>query len=128
VIEAAVGQVVVCLTVLLMSPLLKGTIDNLKAKLRSRRGPSPLQPRYDLAKLFRKEHTVTPSASWVFRVAPFVAFAAPVAFAVLIPVLAAFPVSWVFMADMVGSGFVIGGRRLHRQPGRHGWRWRPPGP
>jgi formate hydrogenlyase subunit 4 len=104
---AAVGQAVAVLTVLLMSPLLKGTIDTLKARVQSRRGPSPLQPYYDLAKLFGKQRTATPYASFVFRIAPYVAFAAPVAFAVLIPVLTASPLSWAFMADMVGSGFVI---------------------
>jgi len=106
-LEAAVGQLVAVLTVLLMSPLLKGVIDNLKAKVQSRRGPSPLQPYYDLAKLFRKQRTVTPYASIMFRATPYIAFAAPIAFAILIPVLTAFPVSWAFMADMVASGFVL---------------------
>jgi formate hydrogenlyase subunit 4 len=107
-VEAAIAQTVAVLTVVLMAPLLKGTIDNLKAKVQSRRGPSPLQPYFDLAKLFRKQRTVTPDASPVFRAAPYVAFAAPIAFAVLIPVLTATPVTWAFMADMVGSGFVLG--------------------
>src|SRR5579884_2275018 len=91
-----------------MAPLLKGVIDNLKARVQSRRGPSPLQPYHDLAKLFRKQRTVTADASPIFRAAPYVAFAAPVAFAVLIPVLTAAPMTWAFMADMVGSGFVLG--------------------
>jgi formate hydrogenlyase subunit 4 len=108
VLEAAIAQTVAVLTVLLMAPLLKGTIDNFKAKVQSRRGPSPLQPYYDLAKLFRKQRTRTPDASLVSQAAPYVAFAAPIAFAVLIPVLTATPVTWAFMADMVGSGFVLG--------------------
>ena len=107
-LAAAITQLVAVLTVLVMSPLLKGVIDNLKAKVQSRRGPSVLQPYFDLAKLFRKERMVTPDASLIFRSAPYVAFAAPIAFAVLIPVLTAVPVSWAFMADMVGSSFVIG--------------------
>ena len=101
-------QVIAVLTVVLMAPLLKGVIDNLKAKVQSRRGPPILQPYYDLAKLFQKERMRTPNASLIFRSAPYVAFAAPIAFAILIPVLTAAPVSWAFMADMVGSGFVIG--------------------
>jgi len=108
VLESAVAQGVALLTVLSMAPLLKGVIDNLKAKLQSRRGPSIVQPYYDLSKLFRKQRTITPNASPIFRWAPYVAFAAPIAFAILIPVLTAFPLSWAFMADMVGSGFVIG--------------------
>jgi len=108
VLESAIAQGVAILTVLSLAPLLKGVIDNLKAKVQSRRGPSILQPYYDLAKLFRKQRTITPNASVIFRAAPYVAFAAPIAFAILIPVLTAFPLSWAFMADMVGSGFVIG--------------------
>ena len=107
-LESAIAQGVALLTVLTMAPLLKGVIDNLKAKLQSRRGPSIVQPYYDLSKLFRKQRTITPNASPIFRWAPYVAFAAPIAFAILIPVLTAFPLSWAFMADMVGSGFVIG--------------------
>ena len=107
-LEVAIAQLVAILTVLTMAPLLKGVIDNLKAKVQSRRGPSVLQPYYDLIKLFRKQRTITPNASPIFRWAPYVAFAAPIAFAILIPVLTTFPLTWAFMADMVGSGFVIG--------------------
>jgi formate hydrogenlyase subunit 4 len=107
-VEAAATQIIAVLTVVLMAPLLKGVIDNLKAKVQSRWGPSILQPYYDLAKLFQKERMRTPNTSLIFRSAPYVAFAAPIAFAILIPVLTAAPVSWAFMADMVGSGFVIG--------------------
>ena len=107
-LAVAIAQLVAILTVLTMAPLLKGVIDNLKAKVQSRRGPSVLQPYYDLIKLFRKQRTITPNASPIFRWAPYVAFAAPIAFAILIPVLTAFPLTWAFMADMVGSGFVIG--------------------
>jgi len=108
VLGAALGQVIAVLTVVALSPLLKGVIENLKAQVQSRRGPSPLQPYYDLLKLLGKERTVTPHASFLFRIAPYVVFAAPIAFAMLIPVLTAVPLSWALMADMVGSGFVIG--------------------
>ncbi|MDA8329742.1 MAG: NADH-quinone oxidoreductase subunit H [Candidatus Dormibacteraeota bacterium] len=107
-LAAAIGQVIAVLTVLALSPLLKGWIENLKAKVQSRRGPSPLQPYHDLRKLLGKERMATPYASWVFRMAPYVVFAVPLAFAMLIPVLTAMPLSWALMADMVGSGFVIG--------------------
>lgn len=96
------------MTVLALAPLLKGVIENLKAKVQSRRGASPFQPYYDLRKLLGKQRTVTPEASFIFRIAPYVVFATPIAFAMLIPVLTAMPLSWALMADMVGSGFVIG--------------------
>lgn len=108
VLAAAVGQVVAILTVVGLSPLLKGVIESLKAKVQSRQGPSVLQPYYDLGKLLGKERTVTGNTSFLFRIAPYVVFATPVAFAMLIPVLTAMPLSWALMADMVGSGFVIG--------------------
>jgi len=108
VLAAAVGQVIAVLTVLALSPLLRGVIENLKAKVQSRRGASPLQPYYDLAKLLGKERSRTPHQSALSAVAPYVVFATPIAFAMLIPVLTAAPLSWAFMADMVGSGFVIG--------------------
>ncbi len=108
VLADAVGQVVALLVVLALAPLLKGVIETGKARLQSRRGPSPLQPYRDLRKLFGKDRSTTPDASFIFRVAPYVVFATPIAFAVLIPVLTAAPLSWAFMADMVGSGFVIG--------------------
>ncbi|HVD02892.1 MAG TPA: NADH-quinone oxidoreductase subunit H [Candidatus Dormibacteraeota bacterium] len=107
-LASALGQLVAVLTVLALAPLLQGVIENLKAKVQSRRGASPLQPYYDLRKLLGKERTVTPEASFVFRIAPYVVFATPIAFAMLIPVLSAMPLSWALMADMVGSGFVIG--------------------
>lgn len=107
-LAAALTQVVAVLTVVGMAPLLKGVIDNAKGKLQSRHGPPVVQPYFDLAKLLRKERMVTPHASVLSRVTPYVVFAAPIAFAILIPVLTAFPVSWAFMADMVGSGFVLG--------------------
>ena len=81
----------------------------------------PLQPYFDLRKLLRKDSSASPDASWVFCCAPYVAFAAPIAFAMLIPVLTAAPFSWASMADMVGSGFVIGIGGIH-QPRCHGQR------
>lgn len=107
-LAAAIGQVIAVLTVVALAPLLRGVLENLKAKVQSRRGPSPLQPYYDLAKLLGKERTITSNASVLFRIAPYIVFATPIAFAMLIPVLTTAPLSWAFMADMVGSGFVIG--------------------
>lgn len=107
-LASALGQLVAVLTVLALAPLLKGVIENLKAKVQSRRGASPFQPYHDLRKLLGKQRTVTPEASFIFRIAPYVVFATPIAFAMLIPVLTAMPLSWALMADMVGSGFVIG--------------------
>ena len=67
------------IVVLGMSPLVAGIIKTAKARLQNRRGASPLQPYYDLAKLFRKGSVVSPTTSWLFQVAPYVYFAASAA-------------------------------------------------
>lgn len=93
--------------VLLLSPGLKGFITWLEHRISGRRGPSILQPYFDLAKLFRKERVVPKGASWIFRAAPLLVFASPLVVALLIPVLTAFPLYWAFVGDMVAGGFIL---------------------
>jgi len=95
------------LFVLLFAPLAKGVLNRLKERFQSRRGPPILQPYYDLWKLFHKDEVISDRASWVFRVAPYIAFAAPLIVTLLIPVLTAYPLFMAFMADMVGAGFIL---------------------
>ena len=64
------------LLVLSLAPLLTGWVRWIKARLLRRRGPSPLQPYRDLLKLSRKDVVLAESASWLFRVAPYLIFAA----------------------------------------------------
>ena len=95
------------LVVLLLAPLAKGVLNRLKERLQSRRGPPVLQPYYDLWKLFHKDEVVSEHSSWVFRVAPYLVFTAPLLVTLLIPVLTAYPLFMAFMADMVGAGFIL---------------------
>lgn len=95
------------LVVLLLAPLAKGVLNRLKERLQSRRGPPVLQPYYDLWKLFHKDEVVSEHSSWVFRVAPYLVFIAPLLVTLLIPVLTAYPLFMAFMADMVGAGFIL---------------------
>ena len=69
------------------APLLRGIVARLKAILQRRRGASIWRPYADLGKLFRKEDIVPPSASWLFRIAPRLAFALSVSAAAFVPVL-----------------------------------------
>lgn len=71
-----------------LAPLLQGVIKTVKARWQGRRGPSPLQPYRDLAKLFARESVVSDRASWVFRATPAVYVAAILTAAVLVPTLA----------------------------------------
>ncbi|HET7342968.1 MAG TPA: NADH-quinone oxidoreductase subunit H [Methylomirabilota bacterium] len=73
---------------LTLAPGLVGTLRWLKARLQNRRGAPAWQPYFELRKLFGKEVVVSENASWIFRAAPFVVFAAAVAVAALLPWLA----------------------------------------
>jgi formate hydrogenlyase subunit 4 len=61
--------------VLALAPLLTGFVRTLKARLLGRRGPPLLQPYRDLLRLLRKEPVVAETASPLFRIAPYLAFA-----------------------------------------------------
>ncbi|CAK0768910.1 Formate hydrogenlyase [Azospirillaceae bacterium] len=97
--------------ILVVAPLLIGLIRCVKARLLRRRGPSAFQPYRDLARLFRKELVVADSASWLFRVAPYVIFANTWVAAALVPTFAA----GLFIsrsADMIAIVALLGGARF----------------
>ena len=64
------------LLVLLLAPLLTGVVRKAKARLLRRRGASVLQPYRDILRLLRKEVVLAENASWLFRVTPYLVFAA----------------------------------------------------
>ena len=73
------------LLVLLMAPLLTGFVRKVKARLLLRQGPPLIQPYRDLARLMRKEVVLAENASWLFRVSPYLIFAATWVAASLVP-------------------------------------------
>jgi formate hydrogenlyase subunit 4 len=76
---------------LLLAPLVTGTIQKLKARLQCRQGAGVLQPYRDLAKLLRKGTVQADTASGLFRSVPVLVLAATAAGAALVPVLRAGP-------------------------------------
>lgn len=99
------------LLVLLLAPLLTGWVRTIKAQLLRRRGPSPLQPYRDLLKLLRKEALLADSASWLFRVAPYLIFAALWVAAALVPTFASgLLFSWT--ADLIAIVALLGSARF----------------
>lgn len=74
--------------VLLLAPLLTGFIRKVKARLLRRRGASLIQPYRDLYRLLHKEVVLAENASWLFRVAPYLIFAATWVAASLVPTFA----------------------------------------
>jgi formate hydrogenlyase subunit 4 len=86
--------------VLVLAPLLTGFVRKVKAQLQRRRGPSLAQPYRDLWRLLQKEVVLAENASWLFRVAPYVIFAATWVAAALVPTFATGLVfSWT--ADLI---------------------------
>ena len=79
-------QVLQSAVVLFLAPLYTGAIARAEAIVQSKRGPSVLQPYRDLAKLLRKGSATSEDASWIFRGAPFVAFACYLTVSVIVPV------------------------------------------
>ncbi len=70
------------------APLLGGWVKRVKCHMQNRAGPPLIQPYRDLAKLFRKHAVIAENASWLFRVTPYMVFAATVLAAAVIPLVA----------------------------------------
>ena len=104
---AVLIQVLQSLVVLTLAPLYAGVLARAEAVVGSKRGPSVLQPYRDLAKLLRKGSAVSDQASWVFRGAPFVAFACYLTVSVIVPVITNEPLPLAFLADLIGGAFVL---------------------
>lgn len=76
---------------LVLAPLLVGLIQHWKARLQGRRGPSPLQPYRELARLWSRARIDVEGTTLVYRLAPPVAAAALAAGVLLVPVASAAP-------------------------------------
>ena len=97
--------------VLLLAPLLTGLVRKVKARLLRRRGPPLLQPYRDLLRLMRKEVVLAESSSWLFRVAPYLIFAATWVAAALVPTFATgLMFSW--SADLIAITALLGAARF----------------
>jgi formate hydrogenlyase subunit 4 len=97
--------------VLALSPLLVGFTRKAKARLLRRRGPSLFQPYRDLLRLLRKETVVAENASWLFRSAPYLIFAATWVAASLIPTFATgLLFSW--SGDLIAIAALLGSARF----------------
>lgn len=100
-------QVLQSLVVVALAPLYVGAMARAEAIVSSKRGPSVLQPYYDLAKLLRKGAAVSDQASWVYQGAPFVVFACYLTVSVIVPIITSQPLPLAFLADLIGGAFVL---------------------
>src|SRR5438067_5863543 len=99
------------LLVLLLAPLLTGFTRKVKARLLLRQGPSVIQPYRNLVRLMRKEVVLAENASWLFRVIPYLIFAATWVAASLVPTFApGLLFSW--SADLIAIIALLGSARF----------------
>jgi formate hydrogenlyase subunit 4 len=99
------------LLVLALAPLLTGFVRKVKARFLRRQGPSVIQPYRDLARLMRKEVVLADSASWLFRVIPYLIFAATWVAASLVPTFrTGLLFSW--SADLIAIIALLGSARF----------------
>ena len=99
------------LLVLLLAPLLTGFTRKVKARLLLRRGPPLVQPYRDLVRLMRKEVVLADNASWLFRVNPYLIFAATWVAASLVPTFrTGLLFSW--SADLIAIVALLGSARF----------------
>jgi len=104
-------QGVQMMLVLLLAPLLTGFVRKVKARLLRRRGASVFQPYRDLLRLLRKEVVLAESASWLFRVTPYLIFAATWVAAALVPTFATGLIfNWT--ADLIALIALLGSARF----------------
>ncbi len=100
-------QIAQVITVLLFAPLIQGIILQFEERVERAQGPGLLQPYRDLWKLFHKQLVVPKTASWLFWVAPVVAFTCMLTVPLLIPVLTNYPLPLSDMADILGGGLIL---------------------
>src|SRR5437773_6852031 len=99
------------LLVLLLAPLLTGFTRTLKARLLLRRGPPVTQPYRDLVRLMSKDVVLAQNASWLFRVIPYLVFAATWVAASLVPTFrTGLMFSW--SADLIAIIALLGSARF----------------
>lgn len=99
------------LLVLALAPLLTGVVRKAKARLTRRRGASVFQPYRDLFRLMRKEAVIADNASWIFRSAPYLIFAATWVAAALTPTFrTGLMFSW--SADLIVIVALLAGARF----------------
>jgi len=90
------------------APLAAGVFNTLTEKFESKKGPSPLQPYYDLYKLFGKQSVVPKVASSLFQIVPYITFAMYLFLTLVLPIITAFPLSFGPVVDFIGGGLVFG--------------------
>ncbi|MCE5341760.1 MAG: NADH-quinone oxidoreductase subunit H [Planctomycetaceae bacterium] len=93
---------------LLLSPMLLGVINRVKAKFAGRQGQPILQPYYDLWRLFHKGAVYSTTTSWVFQIAPLVCFASVILAMMIVPLGGGNSSLFSFSGDLILAAYLLG--------------------
>jgi len=105
--RAILLQIAQVLAVITLAPLLQGFILQWEERVQRARGPGILQPYRDLWKLLHKQLVVPETASFIYWIAPIIAFTCMLTVPILIPVLTNFPLPLSDMGDILGGGLIL---------------------
>ncbi|MBW6505822.1 MAG: NADH-quinone oxidoreductase subunit H [Rhodobacteraceae bacterium] len=97
--------------VVALAPALVGLVRKVRARMLRRRGASILQPYRDILRLMRKEVVLAENASWLFRVVPYMVFAATWVAAALVPTFAT-GLQFNWTADLIAIVALLGSARF----------------
>ncbi len=100
-------QIAQVFTAIALAPLLQGVILQWEERVQREQGPGVLQPYRDLWKLFHKQAVVPETASFIYWIAPIVAFSCMLKVPILIPVLTDYPLPLSDMGDILGGGLIL---------------------
>lgn len=89
--------------------LFLGLINRVKSRWAGRQGPSILQPLRDFIRLMKKGEVISPTTTFVFRMAPSVTFAAVIASGLIVPLaggrsVISFDADFILFAYLLGAG------------------------
>jgi formate hydrogenlyase subunit 4 len=110
-ITDGLAQFVQVLIVVLLAPLLVGYTRKVRARLLRHRGPSLVQPYRDLRRLIHKDAVVAETASWLFRMVPYLVFSAIWVSATIVPTFAA-DLAFSRSADLIVVVALLGTARF----------------
>ena len=99
------------LLAIVLSPLLLGVINRIKALFAGRKGQPLLQVYFDLWKLLRKGAVYSRTTTWIFRAGPIVGLAVALTVTTLVPV-GGLPATASFTGDLVLFAYLLGLMRL----------------
>ena len=92
---------------LLLSPMLLGVINRVKAKFAGRQGQPILQPYYDLWRLFHKGAVYSTTTSWIFKIAPLICLASVILAMMIVP-LGGGSSLFSFNGDLILAAYLLG--------------------